>query len=99
MGNLMRGNLGQDNLVNDNLTYAEQLKGVDFRTVDPSYLVDINDVKVSRDLPQQERAVDFIRQIRNPYLYKCGDMIVKVSFADTDETLEDRLEGYFKTLQ
>ena len=93
------GNLGQDNLVSDNLTYADQLRSVDFRTVDPSTLVDINDVKVSRDLPQQERVVDFIRQIRNPYLYKCGDMIVKVSFADTDETLEDRLEGYFQTLQ
>jgi len=99
MGNHMQGNLGQDNLVSDNLTYADQLRNVDFRTVDPSVLVDINDVKVSRDLPQQERVVDFIRQIRNPYLYKCGDMIVKVSFADTDETLEDRLEGYFQTLQ
>ena len=93
------GNLACDKLVHDNLAYAEQLRSVDFRTVDPSALVDINDVKVSRNLPQQERVVDFIRQIRNPYLYKCGDMIVKVSFADTDETLEDRLEGYFQTLQ
>ena len=92
-------NLARDNLVHGNFTYAEQLRSVDFRTVDPSDLVDISDVKVSRDLPQQERVVDFIRQIRNPYLYKCGDMIVKVSFADTDETLEDRLEGYFQTLQ
>lgn len=76
----------------------EELKNVDIRTVDPSTLVDIRDVKVNTDLPKPERIADFIKQIKNPYCYKCGKMIVKVSFSDTGETLEDRLESYLLSL-
>lgn len=76
----------------------EKLKNVDIRTVDPSTLVDIRDVKVNTDLPKPERIADFIKQIKNPYCYKCGKMIVKVSFSNTGETLEDRLESYLLSL-
>lgn len=74
------------------------MKNVDIRTVDPDTLVDICDVKIDKNLPQSERIRDFIRQIKNPYCYKCGKAIVKVSFSDTTVTLEDRLEHYLKSL-
>ena len=48
----------------------EQLKAmqaVDVRTVDPATLRDIRDVTVNTDLPKQERILDFMRQIGNPY--------------------------------
>ena len=48
----------------------EQIKAmqnVDIRTVDPAGLRDIREVKVNTDLPKQERILDFIRQIGNPY--------------------------------
>jgi hypothetical protein len=35
--------------------------------------------------------LDFIRQIKNPYCFRCGKFIVKVNHADTDVTLEQRL--------
>ena len=76
----------------------ETMRNVDIRTVDPSTLVDIRDVKVNTDLPKQERIADFIKQIKNPYCYKCGKMVVKVSFAQTEETLEDKLESYLLSL-
>jgi len=74
------------------------MKYIDVRTVDPSTLVDINTVKVNTDLPVEERKKDFIRQIKNPYCFRCGKVVVKMSFADTTATLEDRLENYFKSL-
>ncbi len=74
------------------------MKNIDVRTVDPSTLVDINTVKVNTDLPVEERKKDFIRQIKNPYCFRCGKVVVKMSFADTTATLEDRLENYFKSL-
>ncbi|NJD02784.1 MAG: hypothetical protein FIA99_09385 [Ruminiclostridium sp.] len=74
------------------------MKDVDIRTVDSATLVDICDVKIDKNLPQSERVRDFIRQIKNPYCYKCGKAIVKVSFSDTTATLEDRLEHYLKSL-
>lgn len=76
---------------------VEEMKAVDVRTVDPDTLVDINDVHVDMSLPREERAKEFVRQIKNPYCYKDGKMIVKIFYADTDVTLEERLMHYITT--
>lgn len=70
---------------------------MDIRAVDPAALVDIRDVKVNTALPKRERILDFIRQIGNPYCYRHGKYVVRVSFTDTDISLEDRLEAYIRT--
>ena len=71
----------------------EQMKNVDIRTVDPNDLIDINDVQLCADKPKEERIRDFVRQIKNPYCYKVGKIVVKVSFSNCGATLEDRLES------
>ena len=48
-------------------------------------------------LPKRERILDFIRQIGNPYCYRHGKYVVKVSFTDTDVTLEDRMLSYIRS--
>ena len=73
------------------------MKNIDLKDINRDELVDIRDVKVNTALPKRERAVDFIRQIGNPYCYKCGEAIVKISFSETTATLEDRIENYLKT--
>lgn len=76
----------------------EAMRGVDIRTVDPSALADVQDVEIDPDKPLPERMLDYIKQIRNPYCFRCGKAIVKLSFADTDTTMEERMEGYFRSL-
>lgn len=76
----------------------EQMKNVDVKTVDRESLVDISRVHVNSQMPREQRLADFVSQIGNPYCYRCGKVVVKVSFADTSATLEDRLEHYLKTL-
>ena len=72
----------------------EKMKEVDIETVDPDTLKDISDVKIDKGLSREERITQFIEQIGNPYCFKCNGTVVKLSFADTDITLEDRLEEY-----
>ena len=74
----------------------QEMKAVDIRTVNIDDLVDIRDVHIDRTLPKEERIKSFIKQIKNPYVYRCGDVVVKVSFSDTDQTLEDRMEHYLR---
>lgn len=74
------------------------MRNVDLSTVDPDTLVDIRDVKIRADLPKEERILDFIRQIKNPYCFKCGDLIIKSTFEENGATLEDRLRNYFSSL-
>lgn len=75
----------------------EAMQNVDIRTVDPDTLRDIRDVEVNTALPKRERILDFIRQIGNPYCYRHGKYVVKVSFIDTDVTLEDRMLAYIRS--
>lgn len=73
------------------------MRDVDIRTVDPEMLRDIRDVQVHADLPKKERILDFIQQIGNPYCYRHGKYVVKISFTDTDVTLEQRMLSYIRS--
>ena len=89
----------EEKCLEDNLTLAEKLKKmaeVDIRTVDKETLVDIKDVTIDTELPDKERVLDYIRQIKNPYCYLYNGMIVKISFAGK-EHLEDCLARCFGT--
>lgn len=64
---------------------------------DRSKLRDIQDVEIDTTLPRKERFLDYVRQIGNPYCYRHGKYTVKVSFSDTDATLEDRMLSYLRS--
>ena len=55
-------------------------------------LVDIRNVRVNAGLPKLERIVEYVRQIKNPYRFKCGEFVVSVKYADNGVSLEDCLE-------
>jgi len=55
-------------------------------------LVDIRDVHVDASLPKPERIAEYVRQIKNPYHFKCGSFTVSVKYADNGVSLEDCLE-------
>ena len=58
-----------------------------------AHLVDIRNISVDRNLPKQERIAEFIRQIKNPYRFRCGKFIVTARFAENASTFEDCLRG------
>lgn len=86
--------MGEPTLTEDRI---KSMQDVDVRMVDPDTLRDIRDVKVNVELPKQERMLDFIKQIGNPYCYRHGKYVVKVSYTDTDVTLQDRLLSYIRS--
>jgi len=55
-------------------------------------LADIRDVNVNENLPKQERIAEYIRQIRNPYHYKCGKINVRARFNKNGPTIEECLQ-------
>ena len=59
-------------------------------------LVDIADVQIDMSLSRVERMQSYIRQIKDPYKYRCNGIVVTVAFSDTDATIEDRLEEYIR---
>ena len=69
----------------------EAMRNVDIRTVDKSILVDIADVEIDTSLPDRERMLDFIRQVKNPYCYLDHGTVVKISFSGS-QRMEDCLK-------
>jgi len=69
------------------------LKNISIDCVDVDSLADIKDVSVDKSLSREERIAEFVRQIKNPYCFRCGKFIVKARFADNGVSLEDCLQS------
>lgn len=55
-------------------------------------LADIRDVSVDQSLPKEERIAEFLRQIKNPYCFRCGKFTVRAQFSSNGMSLEDCLK-------
>lgn len=71
----------------------EAMKNVSLESVNKDELVDIQSISVDKELPKEERIAEFIRQIKNPYCYKCGKFIVKARYADNGPSLEECIQA------
>lgn len=59
-------------------------------------LVEIREVSVDKNLPKEERIAAFVRQIKNPYRFRCGEFVVNARFAGNGRTLEECLQGILR---
>ena len=66
------------------------LKNVAIADCSKDSLVDLHDVKIDPSKSVADKMNDYFEQIKNPYLFKVGDMRVKVSFGG-DRNFTDAL--------
>lgn len=76
--------------LNQILKYYKSLKIEDIKIEE---LNDIRDIYIDKSLPVIERILSFIDQIGNPYMFKAGDIKVKVSYNENGPTLQESLEN------
>ena len=55
----------------------EEMKKVDIRTVELNILEDLDKIDVDKSLTKEERLLDFITKIKNPFCFICNGMVVK----------------------
>ena len=63
------------------------------KNIDNAKLVDISTVSVDKNLPERERCLEYIRQIKNPLRYISGKFTITAVHPDNGKTLEDCLRG------
>ena len=66
------------------------LKNIDIKQCEADQLVDLRSVSIDKSRPVPERMCSFVKQIKNPYLFKVDDITVKVEFS-SGKSLEDSL--------
>ena len=69
----------------------EEMKKVDIRTVELNILEDLDKIEVDKSLTKEERLLDFITKIKNPFCFIRNGMVVKTSYSNTKDSLEDKL--------
>ena len=75
------------------MSELKTMQTTDILTVSADTLVDINDVVVNKELSKKERISEFIKQIKNPYCFKCGDFIVKTRYTENGQSMEECLQS------
>ena len=77
----------------------EKLKNTNIRDIDRNSLVDINDVEINPSLPVEEKIKSYIEQIKNPYIFKCGETVVRMKFQENSGwTFQDCMEVYLSSI-
>ena len=74
-------------------TDLNSLKHIDIEQCEQDQLVDLRSVSIDKSLPVPERMSTFVKQIKNPYLFKVDDITVKVEFS-SGKTFEDSLLSF-----
>ena len=69
------------------------LLDTDFSDVDIEDLTDVRKIKIDKNLPQEERQAQYLKQVGNPYLLRRGSMMIKVSFANNGLSMEQAFEN------
>ena len=60
--------------------------------------VDINTIRLDMDAPAAVRAEQYLRQIKNPYAFRCGNVAVNVRFSHGGKPLAQAMQSYLAAL-
>jgi len=72
----------------------ESMKAMDIQAVDKDTLADMSGFEFDNSLSQEERVKRIFEKIKNPYLFRLGDMAVKLEFADNGPSLQDLMTSF-----
>lgn len=61
-------------------------------------LVDLKSVVIDRSLPVEQRVHSYIQQIKNPYFFRVGNTPVRVSYSNSDMTVQAAFHNLISNL-
>lgn len=59
---------------------------------------DIKDIKIDRRKTSNERILDFLVKVKNPYVFKINGRLVKMSFSENGPTADECLSRMLENL-
>lgn len=69
-----------------------------FENIKKEELVDIREIKIDESLSLNDRKQEFLKQIKNPNLFKYGDICINVEYNEEGPTLEECINRYIDSL-
>ena len=59
---------------------------------------EISSIKIVKRKSSNERILEFLKECKNPYIFKVNNNLVKISFSDTSKTADDCLTNVLSNL-
>lgn len=72
----------------------QDMKQADIMQADREQLTDIETIEIDRSKSVETRIRAYLDQVKNPFLVRAGDYILKFSYADCDKDMDDRMVEY-----
>ncbi len=69
----------------------------DFEDVDIKNMPDLKELRIDRTLSLEQRKKQYLNKVANPYIVRCGNMKIKVRFANNGVSLEEAFKNMVLT--
>lgn len=76
----------------------EKYKDIPLSKIDINDVDEISDIKIDKRKSSNERILDFLCEVKNPYVFKVKGKLVRIMFSDTERTADDCLTNVLKNL-
>lgn len=77
----------------------ERCRNVNLNDVKLEDVDEISSIKIDRRKPSEERILDFLTKVKNPYIFKVNGKLVRIRFSENSSlTAEDCLTNVLKNL-
>lgn len=70
----------------------ENMKQISIKECDKEQLTDLSSIEIDREKSKQERMMDYLRQVKNPYYFRVGDVAVRLVFDDGGRSFQQCME-------
>ena len=66
--------------------------------INPDDVDEISSIKIDRRKSSNERILEFLMQVKNPYVFKVNDRLVRFSFSENGPTADECLTRVLENL-
>ena len=73
-------------------------KDMKLEDINPDEVDEISSIKIDRRKSSNERILDFLTQVKNPYAFKVNGKLVRMSFSKNRPTADDCLTRVLENL-
>ena len=67
----------------------ESMKHISIKECDKEQLVDLLSIEIDGERSKRERMLDYLRQVKNPYYFKVGDVAVRLVFDESGRSFQE----------
>lgn len=87
-----------ENELNELVEKLKKCREVSLEEVDINKVTDLKDLKISRKKSRNERIIEFIKKNENPYIFKSGTTLVKISFSNNSRSASKCVLNVLKSI-